>query len=104
MEFTAPLRYFALKLSAITKVFDGDFGFSMQVPSSVALSASILPLATLLTTLFPGVVAALEYTLIQDRIKVQLMDKETSFMTYQRLEESLRLFYDLATNDPANID
>jgi len=46
---------------------------------------------------------ALEYKLIRDRIKVQLMDKETSIMSYQRPEESLRLFYDLA-NDPSNIE
>ncbi len=46
---------------------------------------------------------AIEYKIIRDRIKVQLKDKETSIMQYQRPEESLRLFYDLAS-DPANID
>ena len=46
---------------------------------------------------------AIEYKLIRDRIKVQLKDKETSIMSYQRPEESLRLFYDLAS-DSANIE
>lgn len=46
---------------------------------------------------------AIEYKLIRDRIKAQLKDKETSIMAYQRPEESLRLFYDLA-NDPENIN
>jgi len=46
---------------------------------------------------------AIEYKLVRDRIKAQLKDKETSIMQYQRPEESLRLFYDLA-NDPGNID
>ena len=46
---------------------------------------------------------AIEYKLVRDRIKAQLKDKETSIMTYQRPEESLRLFYDLA-NDSENIN
>ena len=46
---------------------------------------------------------AIEYKLVRDRIKAQLKDKESSIMFYQRPEESLRLFYDLA-NDRANID
>lgn len=46
---------------------------------------------------------AIEYKLVRDRIKAQLKDKETSIMSYQRPEESLRLFYDLA-NDPENIN
>ncbi len=46
---------------------------------------------------------AIEYKIIRDRIKAQLKDKETSIMQYQRPEESLRLFYDLAS-DPTNID
>jgi len=46
---------------------------------------------------------AIEYKLIRDRIKAQLKDKETSIMQYQRPEESLRMFYDVA-NDPANIN
>ena len=45
---------------------------------------------------------AIEYKLIRDRIKAQLKDKETSIMTYQRPEESLRTFYDVA-NDPSNV-
>jgi len=45
---------------------------------------------------------SIEYKLIRDRIKAQLKDKETSIMSYQRPEESLRLFYDLAS-DPENI-
>ncbi len=46
---------------------------------------------------------AIEYKLVRDRIKAQLKDKESSIMFYQRPEESLRLFYDLAS-DRANID
>ncbi|HUP81778.1 MAG TPA: hypothetical protein VM260_24725, partial [Pirellula sp.] len=46
---------------------------------------------------------AIEYKLVRDRIKAQLKDKETSIMAYQRPEESLRLFYDLA-NDSENIN
>ena len=46
---------------------------------------------------------AIEYKLVRDRIKAQLRDKETSIMAYQRPEESLRLFYDLA-NDSENIN
>jgi len=45
---------------------------------------------------------SIEYKLIRDRIKAQLKDKETSIMSYQRPEESLRLFYDLAS-DSENI-
>lgn len=45
---------------------------------------------------------SIEYKLVRDRIKAQLKDKESSIMSYQRPEESLRLFYDLAS-DPANI-
>ena len=45
---------------------------------------------------------SIEYKLVRDRIKAQLKDKETSIMSYQRPEESLRLFYDLAS-DPENI-
>lgn len=46
---------------------------------------------------------SIEFKLVQDRIKAQLKDKETSIMFYQRPEESLRLFYDLA-NDPDNVN
>ncbi len=46
---------------------------------------------------------SIEFKLVRDRIKAQLKDKETSIMSYQRPEESLRLFYDLA-NDPENIN
>jgi hypothetical protein len=46
---------------------------------------------------------AIEYKLVRDRIKAQLKDKESSIMSYQRPEESLRLFYDLAA-DPENIN
>ena len=42
---------------------------------------------------------ALEYKIIRDKIKGQLGDKETSIMAYQRPEESLKLFYDLASDD-----
>ncbi len=45
---------------------------------------------------------SIEYKIIRDKIKVQLGDKETSIMSYQRPEESLRLFYDLAS-DQENI-
>jgi hypothetical protein len=45
---------------------------------------------------------SIEYKLVRDRIKAQLKDKETSIMSYQRPEESLRLFYDLAS-DSENI-
>ncbi len=41
---------------------------------------------------------SIEYKLVRDRIKAQLKDKETSIMSYQRPEESLRLFYDLASD------
>lgn len=47
-------------------------------------------------------VDALEFKLVRDRIKAQLKNAETSVMAYQRPEESLRLFYDLAVN-PDNI-
>ena len=46
---------------------------------------------------------AIEYKLVRDRIKAQLKDKESSIMFYQRPEESLRLFYDLA-NNRENVD
>ncbi|MEQ1825068.1 MAG: DUF3352 domain-containing protein [Pirellula sp.] len=46
---------------------------------------------------------AIEYKLVRDRIKAQLKDKESSIMFYQRPEESLRLFYDLAS-DRENVD
>ncbi len=45
---------------------------------------------------------ALEFKLVRTRIKAQLKDVETSILSYQRPEESLRLIYDLA-RDPANI-
>ncbi|MCY2985793.1 MAG: hypothetical protein NTY15_19380 [Planctomycetota bacterium] len=41
---------------------------------------------------------SIEYKLVRDRIRAQLKDKETSIMSYQRPEESLRLFYDLASD------
>ncbi len=44
---------------------------------------------------------SVEFKLVRDRIKRQLGDRETSIISYQRPEESLRLFYDLAA-DPAN--
>jgi hypothetical protein len=47
-------------------------------------------------------VDAIEFKLVRDRIKKQLKDVETSVLSYQRPEESLRLFYDLASN-PENI-
>jgi hypothetical protein len=46
---------------------------------------------------------AIEYKLVRDRIKAQLKDKESSMMFYQRPEETLRLFYDLAS-DRENIE
>jgi hypothetical protein len=46
---------------------------------------------------------SIEYKLIRDKIKDQLKGKEFSTMTYQRPDEQLRLFYDLAA-DPKNID
>jgi len=46
---------------------------------------------------------SIEFKLVQDRIKSQIKDKETSIVFYQRPEESLRLFYDLA-NDPENVN
>lgn len=45
---------------------------------------------------------AIEYKLIRDKIKAQLKEKEYSIMSYQRPEEQLRLFYDLA-KDPENV-
>lgn len=55
------------------------------------------------TSLDNGLSEAIEYKLVRDRIKAQLKDRESSIMFYQRPEESLRLFYDLA-NDRDNID
>lgn len=46
---------------------------------------------------------SLEYKLVRDKIKKQLGDRETSIISFQRPEESLRLFYDLAA-DPKNKD
>lgn len=46
---------------------------------------------------------SIEFKLVQDRIKSQIKDKETSIIFYQRPEESLRLFYDLAS-DPENVN
>jgi hypothetical protein len=46
---------------------------------------------------------SIEYKLIRDKIKEQLKGAEFSTMAYQRPDEQLRLFYDLA-NDPANMD
>jgi len=46
---------------------------------------------------------SIEFKLVRDRIKAQLKNAEMSIMAYQRPEETMRLFYDLAT-DPANID
>ncbi len=46
---------------------------------------------------------AVEFKLVRDRIKKQLGDRETSIISYQRPDESIRLFYDLAA-DPANRD
>jgi CRISPR/Cas system CSM-associated protein Csm2 small subunit len=45
---------------------------------------------------------SIEYKLIRDKIKAQLKEKEYSIMSYQRPEEQLRLFYDLA-KDPENV-
>jgi len=40
--------------------------------------------------------------LIRDKIKAQLKGQDFSVMSYQRPDEQLKLFYDLA-NDPQNI-
>jgi hypothetical protein len=45
---------------------------------------------------------SIEFKMVRDQIKKQLKDKESSIMFYQRPEESLRLFYDLA-KDPENV-
>jgi hypothetical protein len=45
---------------------------------------------------------SIEYKLIRDKIKAQLKGQEFSVMSYQRPDEQLKLFYDLA-NDPQNI-
>jgi hypothetical protein len=46
---------------------------------------------------------SIEYKLIRDKIKEQLKGQEFSVMSYQRPDEQLRLFYDLAS-DPKNIE
>lgn len=46
---------------------------------------------------------SIEFKLVRDKIKAQLKNAEMSIMAYQRPEEAMRLFYDLAT-EPANID
>jgi hypothetical protein len=46
---------------------------------------------------------SIEYKLIRDKIKEQLKGQEFSTMSYQRPDEQLRLFYDLAS-DPQNIE
>lgn len=46
---------------------------------------------------------SIEFKLIRDKIKAQLKGQDFSIMSYQRPDEQLRLFYDLA-NDPKNID
>ncbi|MFN7731873.1 MAG: hypothetical protein ACK5OB_08220 [Pirellula sp.] len=46
---------------------------------------------------------SIEFKLVRDRIKAQLKNADVSIMAYQRPEETMRLFYDLATN-PENID
>lgn len=46
---------------------------------------------------------AIEFKLIRDKIKAQLKGQDFSIMSYQRPDEQLKLFYDLA-NDPKNID
>lgn len=43
---------------------------------------------------------AIEFRLIHDKIKAQMQGKEFSIMTYNRPDEQLRLFYEMA-NDPA---
>lgn len=76
------------------------------VGEDLLASDSVVSIEQAISTLSSGddlLSDALEYKLIRDRIKAQLKDKETSIMSYQRPEESLRLFYDLA-NDPNNIE
>ncbi len=46
---------------------------------------------------------AVEFRVVKDRIKQQLKDRESSIIAYQRPDESLRTFYDLAA-DPKNKD
>ncbi len=46
---------------------------------------------------------SLEFRVVKDRIKEQQKDRDSSIITFQRPEESLRLFYDLAA-DPKNKD
>ena len=46
---------------------------------------------------------SIEYKLIRDKIKEQLKGAEFSTMAYQRPDEQLRLFYDMAS-DPKNIE
>ncbi|MFO1062468.1 MAG: hypothetical protein U0892_01160 [Pirellulales bacterium] len=46
---------------------------------------------------------ALDFQLISDRIKAQLQGKDCSALSYQRPEESLLMFYELA-RDPGNRD
>ena len=41
---------------------------------------------------------SVEYKLIRDRIKKQLGDRETSIISYNRPDETFRVFYDLASN------
>lgn len=77
-----------------------------MVGNELLASDSVQSIEQAITTFSSGedlLSDAIEYKLIRDRIKVQLKDKETSIMSYQRPEESLRLFYDLAS-DSANIE
>ena len=79
------------------------FGF---VGDDLLTSDSVESIEQAIKTLSSGedlLSEAIEYKLIRDRIKAQLKDKDTSIMQYQRPEESLRLFYDLA-NEPGNIE
>jgi Protein of unknown function (DUF3352) len=46
---------------------------------------------------------SLEFRVVKDRIKEQQKDRDSSIITFQRPEESLRMFYDLAA-DPKNKD
>jgi hypothetical protein len=42
-----------------------------------------------------------DYKMISDKVKEQLREKESSVLMFQRPEESLRVFYEMA-RDPAN--
>ncbi len=43
-------------------------------------------------------VDSLEFKIVRDKMKSQLNEKQTSMISYERPEEALRLFYDLAAD------